>query len=150
MAWKQYRWVKILILLTALGVYGFALHQNAREGSFRSLQMKDDTTSPAHVLINVTVTNVDTASRQLNAQFGFRFYGNIAEDEVTPKTDLKLLINNIGGQQEFNSPKGKRMNRIEAAFPLDGDLNRYPFDSYKTTVSFLMTPPRPAEQPAKA
>jgi hypothetical protein len=33
------------------------------------------------------------------------------------------------------------MNRIEVIFPLNGDLNKYPFDRYETTVRLLMTTP---------
>ena len=33
------------------------------------------------------------------------------------------------------------MNRIEAVFPLNGELNKYPFDRYGTTLWFLMTTP---------
>ena len=33
------------------------------------------------------------------------------------------------------------MNRIEAVFPLNGELNRYPFDRYETTLWILMTTP---------
>ncbi|MGA7190169.1 MAG: DUF4436 family protein, partial [Candidatus Acidiferrales bacterium] len=71
---------------------------------------------------------------------GFRLAGNIAQDEVTPATDLKLLINNVKGQQEFDFPQGKRMNRIEAVFHLNGNLNRYPFDRYGTTIRLLIIP----------
>jgi hypothetical protein len=60
------------------------------------------------------VTNVNQAAQELTAQLGFRLAGNIA---LTPAKDMKLLINNVRGQQEFDFPQGKRMNRIEAVFP---------------------------------
>jgi hypothetical protein len=41
---------------------------------------------------------------------------------------LKLLTNNVRSQQEFDLLKGHGMNRIEAVFPVNGELNRYPFD----------------------
>lgn len=45
-----------------------------------------------------------------------------------------------------DADKGKRMNRIEAVFPLNGELNRYPLDRYRTTLWLLMTaPPRKVE-----
>jgi hypothetical protein len=39
------------------------------------------------------------------------------------------------------------MNRIEVVFPLNGDVNKYPFDSYETTVRLLMTTPARNVQP---
>jgi hypothetical protein len=89
----------------------------------------------------VLVTNVDPVAQELTAQLDFRLAGDIAQDEVTPATGVKLLINNVGGQQEFDFPQGKRMNRIQAVFPLNGDLNKYPFDRYETTMWLLMTVP---------
>ncbi|MGA7224392.1 MAG: DUF4436 family protein, partial [Candidatus Acidiferrales bacterium] len=56
------------------------------------------------------------------------------------------LNNNVRGQQEFDFPQGKRMNRIEAVFPLNGNLNKYPFDHYETTMWLLMTIPAAANQ----
>jgi uncharacterized protein (DUF983 family) len=87
------------------------------------------------------VTNVNPVSQELTAQLGFRLAGSIARDEVTPAKDMKLLINNVRGQQEFDLPQGKRINRIEAVFPLNGNLNKYPFDHYETTMWLLITIP---------
>jgi len=39
------------------------------------------------------------------------------------------------------------MNRIDAIFPLNGGLNRYPFDNYETTLRLLMTKPGRNVQP---
>ena len=53
---------------------------------------------------------------------------------MTPANGFQALTNNVRSQQEFDFPKGKRMNRIEAVFPLNGELNKYPFDYYRTTL----------------
>ena len=148
MAWNKSRWLKLLILVLALAAYGFAISKNADESSYRSSQLRDDTTAADRVLILVKITQVDPSALHLQAQLGFRLAGTIAQDEVTPKIDLKLLMNNAGGQQEFSFPKGKRMHRIEATFPLDGDLNKYPFDRYATALSFLVTTPKPSIRPS--
>jgi hypothetical protein len=79
-------------------------------------------------------------------QIALRPQGALAQDEVTPAVDLRLLTNNVRSQQEFDFPKGKRMNRIEAVFPLNGELNRYPLDHYQTTLWLLMTTPAPKLQ----
>ena len=39
------------------------------------------------------------------------------------------------------------MNRVEAVFPLNGELNRYPLDHYSTTLWLLMTTPSPKARP---
>lgn len=147
MPWNKPRAVLVAIALSAIGVYAFALYQNLEESSSQALQLKDDTAAEDRVVIRVTVTSVNPAARQLTAQLGFRFAGDIAQDEVTPGVNLKLLVNSVTGGQEFDFPKGKRMHRIEAVFPMDGDLNRYPFDRYEANLSFLMTTPSRAKQP---
>jgi hypothetical protein len=104
--------------------------------------MRDETPAKNRVDVSVLVTSVNPVTQELIAQLGFRLAGDIAQDEVTPAANVKLLINNVGGQQEYEFPKGKRMNRIEVEFPLNGDLNRYPFDRYDTSMWLLMTTPR--------
>jgi hypothetical protein len=84
---------------------------------------------------------VNPVSQELTAQLGFRYAGDFAQDSVTPKVNMKLLVNNVSGRQEFDFPKGERMSRIEVTFPLDGDVNRYPFDRYTSELRFLMTTP---------
>jgi hypothetical protein len=93
------------------------------------------------VSISIVITNANPATHELTAQVSFRLSGNIAKDEVTPAVNLHLLINNFRGEQEFDFPKDKRMNRIEVVFPLNGDLNKYPLDRYDTTLRLLMTTP---------
>jgi hypothetical protein len=39
------------------------------------------------------------------------------------------------------------MNRIEAVFPLNGELNKYPFDHYGATLWLLMTTPAGTTKP---
>ena len=65
---------------------------------------------------------------------------------MTPSADLKSLVNNVSGQQEFDYTKGKRMNRIEAVSPLNGDVIRYSFAHYETTVWLLITTPATKQQ----
>jgi hypothetical protein len=93
------------------------------------------------VSLNVVVTSVNQIAQQLTAQLNFRLAGKIASDDVTPAVDLKFFVNNVEGEQEFNFPKGRRINPVEVVFPLNGDSNRYPFDRYRTTLSLLMTRP---------
>lgn len=130
-----------------LAAYVAVLIRGLTESTRRSLQLREETNAADRVLISLVVTNANLSTQELTAQLGFRVVGSLAKDDVTPAVDLKLLINNVGGQQEFDFPKGKRMNRIQAIFPLNGDLNKYPFDTYQTTVRLLMTTPSRNVQP---
>ena len=133
--------LRIAVVLGIIAIYVTVLVRGSTESTRRTLQLRDETSAQDRVAVSVLVTNVNPVTQELTAQLGFRLAGNIARDEVTPATDMTLLINNVRGQQEFDFPQGKRMNRIEVVFPLNGDLNKYPFDRYETTVWLLMTLP---------
>jgi len=131
----------ILIILLILAVYSAVVLRGLTESTRRSLLLRDETEAADRVYISIVTTNANPATHELTAQVSFRLAGKIAKDEVTPAVDLHLLINNFRGEQEFDFPKDKRMNRIEVVFPLNGDLNKYPLDRYDTTVRLLMTTP---------
>ncbi len=145
--WKKILRFRTLLVLSILVFYCVILLRNLDEGKRRSLQLRDDTDANDHVFMSVLVTGVNPATQELTAQIALRPQGALAQDEVTPAVDLKLLTNNVRSQQEFDFPKGKRMNRIEAVFPLNGELNRYPLDHYSTTLWLLMTTPAKKIQP---
>jgi hypothetical protein len=138
---------KLVLVAFMVFVYCFALLRSLNEASRRSLQLRDDTDAADHIVISMIVTAVNPSAHELTAQIGLRPQGILAQDEVTPAVNLKLLTNNVRSQQEFDFPKGQRMNRIEAVFPLNGELNRYPFDRYETTLWILMTTPARKKQP---
>jgi hypothetical protein len=131
----------MLVILLILAVYSVVVLRGLTESTRRSLLLRDETEAADRASISILTTNANPATHELTAQVSFRLSGNIAKDEVTPAVDLHLLINNFRGEQEFDFPKDKRMNRIEVVFPLNGDLNRYPLDRYDTTVRLLMTMP---------
>jgi hypothetical protein len=137
--WKKIVRLRTVLILFILVFYGAVLLRNLNEAGRRSLTLRDDTDATDHVVISVLVTGVDPATQELTAQISLRPRGALALDEVTPAVDLKLLTNNVRSQQEFDFPQGKRMNRIEAVFPLNGELNRYPFDRYRSTLWLVMT-----------
>jgi hypothetical protein len=139
--WKKIVRFRTLLVLSILVFYCLILLRNLDEGKRRSLQLRDDTDAADHVAMSVLVTGVNPATQELTVQIGLRPQGALAQDEVTPAVDLRLLTNNVRSQQEFDFPKGKRMNRIEAVFPLNGELNKYPLDHYNTTLWLLMTTP---------
>jgi len=139
--WKTLTRGQVLLAAFLLVLYFAMLGRSFTESSRRSLQLRDETTSPDRIFVSIIVTNVNPVTQELTAQLGFRLSGEIALDEVTPAVDLKLLINNFGGQQEFDFLKGRRMNRIEAVFPLNGELNKYPLDRYESNLWVLVTTP---------
>ena len=139
--WKRPSRLSILFVVCLVALYTTVLVRGFTESTRRSLQLRDEVSAADRVVVSVLVTNVNPASQELTARLGFRLVGAIARDEVTPATDLQLLVSNVAGQQQYDFPAGKRMNRIEARFPLNGDWNRYPFDRYETTMWLLMTTP---------
>lgn len=139
--WKRPSRPSILFVVCLVAVYATVLLRGWTESTRRSLQLSDEVPAANRVVVSVLVTNVNHTSQELTARLRFRLAGDIAQDEVTPATDLQLLVNNVGGQQQYDFPAGKRMSLIEARFHLNGDLNRYPFDLYKTIIWLLMIAP---------
>ncbi len=135
---------KAIVVFAILLVYIVTLVMGSTEAHRRSLQLSSESADPDHVTLIVVVTGVDQMAQQLTTQLNFRLAGKIASDEVTPAVDLKFFVNNVRGEQEFDFRKGRRINPVEVVFPLNGNLNRYPFDRYRTTLSLLTT--RPVER----
>jgi hypothetical protein len=134
----------ILIALAFLAVYLMGIRLMATEKNLRSLQLTDEVPVADHLGIEITVTTVDLVKGQLLARMKMRPAGRIASEFRTPSVRLKLYVNNSPGQQEFDFPVGQGMTRIEATVPLEGDLNRYPFDQYESNIwLFVDTPPPP-------
>jgi hypothetical protein len=145
---KRNLWV-LLILLAFVVFFSGTVWRSLGESNRRSLHLQDEVVPDDAVVISATIISVNPATRELTANLEFQPNGKVAEDEVTPRTDLKLLINNIHGKQEYEFPKGKRMNPLEATFSLQGDINRYPLDRYTTTLSFFMTTPVVTKVPVR-
>lgn len=141
MEWNKRRWATIVMALCVLSLYAGSVYRNATEGRRRSLELTEGSTDENRVLVIVRVTGVNPAQRQLIAQVSFRLFGDLQQDSMTPKVNLKLLVNNITGQQEFDFSRGERMSRIEVTFPMDGEVNKYPLDRYTSPWRFLITKP---------
>jgi hypothetical protein len=52
---------------------------------------------------------------------------------------LKFFLNDIHGSQQIDFPRGRRMNSVQATFSLDGNMNRYPFDYYRSSLRMVVT-----------
>jgi hypothetical protein len=134
----------ILIGLAFLAVYLMGIRRMANEKGLRSLELTDEVAVADHLRVEITITGVDLVKGQLFARMRMRPSGRIGSDFRTPSVTLKLYVNNSPGQQEFDFPVGQGMTRIEATVPLEGDLNRYPFDQYESNIwLYADTPPPP-------
>jgi hypothetical protein len=127
-----------LVLLVGV-LYSATLFRNMRESERRSLQLKETPVAADHVAVSVQVVSINPATSQMTARIGFRLNGDLAKDPVTPAVDLTLLLNQISGPQEIVFPRGRRINSIEAVFPLDGNANHYPFDRYGSSIRIMVT-----------
>ena len=140
--------LKLLVVLFVLAFYLVILFGTKHESERRSLQLRQEATSNDRVLVMVRAEKpVNLSTGEIRIVFRFRPMGRLAKDEVTPAINLKLLLNSVSGPQEFEFPKGKRINPIEAIFPLEGNPNNYPFDHYQTYVSLLVTMPSATRHP---
>ncbi|MDT8069556.1 MAG: DUF4436 family protein [Terriglobia bacterium] len=138
------------LLLVLLGIYFSVIWLNFTESARRSINLEIPSHGNDYLLIDVDLINVDLQRREMTARITFSATGNLAEDEVTPATDLQLVLNTVRGQQQITFPKGKRMNITEAVFPLLGEINRYPLDRYTGNVWLLATIPGRQGPPAPA
>jgi hypothetical protein len=145
--WNRRIPLGILIAVIFLAVYLMAIRRIAHEKSLRSLELTDEVPVADHLRIEITITNVDLAQGKLMARMRMRPSGRIGSDFRTPSVRLKLYVNNSPGQQEFDFPVGQGMIRIEATVPLDGDLNRYPFDRYESNIWLYADTPPPPQAP---
>jgi hypothetical protein len=139
--------LSIVVGLCFIGAYLTALRRNIHERSDRSLELRDDVAIADRVLVSITVIRADPTTRQLTARFRLRPVGNIAQDAATPRIDLRFLVNNSQGQQVFELAKGEAMSHIEATLPLEGDINKYPFDRYETNIWLLVDTPDKSRRP---
>jgi hypothetical protein len=144
--WNKTKTVQVLVILLVFVAYVAILFRNLNESERRSLHLKSETQAANQVLVSIRIVNVDTGTGEMTARIRLQLAGSIAKDEFTPTADLKLLLNSSRGTQEFEFLKGRRLSPIEAVFSLDGNMNKYPFDSYESNLGMLMTTPRRTRQ----
>jgi hypothetical protein len=145
--WNRRILFGILIALAFLAIYLFGIQRIAHEKSLRSLELTDEVPVADHLRVEITITGVDLVKGQLMARLRMRPSGKIGSNFRTPSVRLKLYVNNSPGQQEFDFPVGQGMTRIEATVPVEGDLNRYPFDHYESNIWLYADTPPPPQAP---
>jgi hypothetical protein len=135
-----WRRIVVLGLIVLVGIiYSGTLLRNLNESDRRSLQLKEAPMEGDHISVSLRVISVNLANSEVTARMSFRVNGELAKDPVTPSVDLTLFLNAIRGPQEITFPRGRRINPIEAVFPLDGNANNYPFDKYGSSIWIMVT-----------
>ncbi len=125
-----------------LAFYVISLWFNFTEAERRTVSLDIPSHTADHLLMEVNVAHVDLMRSELTARISFRPVGKLSDADFTPTTNMQLVLNTVRGQQEFELPKGRRINPIEAVFPLEGQVNRYPFDKHKGFLWFFVTMPQ--------
>jgi hypothetical protein len=131
----------ILIVAVISAAYLFSLWLNLTEAARRSATLEIPPSSTDYLRVDVNVVNVDLLRAEMTTRISFQAAGRLAEDELTPATNLELVLNTIKGQQQFDFEKGRRINPIEAVFALDGNANFYPFDRHRGILWIFVTIP---------
>jgi len=131
---------RMLFVLGIIGIYCTVVWLGLTERNRRSLSIVEASAKTSDfVVINATVTAVDTAQGLIHERIRLIPKGRFAIDRATPATDLKLLINSASGKQSVVFSKGDRIFPVEFTSLLVGDRNRYPFHSYVTEIDVLVT-----------
>jgi len=134
--------MRVFVVVAMMAIYCTVVWLGLTERSRRSLSItKSSSSTNDFVIVNTTVTSIDTAQGLLHERLRLIPKGRFAIDKTTPSTDLKLLINSASGKQAVIFPKGERIIPIEFTSVLAGDQNRYPFDTYVTSIDVLVTSP---------
>jgi len=140
--------IRILLIPLVIVIYVAILFYNLNERDRRSLRLQKDVPDAEKVHVTVKIMSVDIDRLEVTALLRFRLAGKIATDEITPAMDLKFLVNAVRGQQGFQFRRGERMTPIEAVFSIEGERNKYPFDTYQTDLAFLIMKPGRSGAPA--
>jgi hypothetical protein len=139
----------ILIATAIFLMYLSSLWMAITEASRRSVSLAVPPQGADHMIMNVNVVYVDLLRSEMTTRISFHLDGQLAQDEATPATDSQLVLNTVHGQQQFDFPKGQRINPIEAVFPLKGEVNFYPFDHHTGVLWLLVTFPQAANGKSK-
>jgi len=138
----------VVVAIVLFTIYVLVIWHNFHESARRTVSLAIPSHTSDYMSMGVNVVNVDLSRLEMTTRISFSVAGALAQDEVTPATDLQIVLNTVRGQQQINFPKGKRMNTIEAVFPLQGEINRYPLDQYKGSIWLLATIPEQQRSPA--
>jgi hypothetical protein len=131
----------ILVTSVFAAIYLSLVWLNLSEAERRSATLEIFPTGADYLRVDINVVHVDLLRSEMTTRIWFRVAGQLSEDDTSPKTDLQLVLNTVHGQQQFDFAKGQRINPIEAAFALEGNINLYPFDRHKGVLWLFVTMP---------
>jgi hypothetical protein len=131
----------ILTAIALSALYLLSLWLAITEAGRRSVSLEIPPQGADYLILDVSVVHVDLLRSEMTTRISFHLAGQLVQDEVMPATDLQLILNTVHGQQQFDFAKGKRINSIEAVFPLQGEVNFYPFDHHTGVLWFFATIP---------
>jgi Flp pilus assembly secretin CpaC len=118
--WNPGTRIRVLLIVLVLTVYVGSLVYNYSERERRSLRLEEEVQDSDQVHLSVRIVEANPTASEITARLSFRLAGRIARDAVTPSADLRVLLNSARGPQDFDFPKGRRINPILAVFSLDG------------------------------
>ena len=132
----------ILMAIAISAVYLLSLWLTTTEARRRSVSLEVPPQGADYLIMDVSVVHVDLLRAEITTRISFHLAGQLAQDELTPAIGLQLVLNTVRGQQQYDFAKGKRINTIEAVFPLQGEVNLYPFDHHTGALWLFVTIPQ--------
>ena len=86
----------IFITVVISVAYLFSLWLNFNEAARRSATLEIAPAGADYLHVDVNVVNVDLLRSEMTTRISFQVVGQLAEDEVTPATDLQLVLKHQG------------------------------------------------------
>ena len=117
--WNRGTRNRVLLILLVFMAYVGSLVYNYSERERRSLRLQEEVQDSDQVHVSIRIIEANPTAAEITARLSFRLSGKIARDTVTPSADLRVLLNSARGPQDFDFPKGRRINPILAVFSLD-------------------------------
>lgn len=142
------RWRRLSTALSAVvlaAIYFASLAFSLTEADRRSVALETKPMGPDNIHVEIEVVGVDLMRSELTTRISFQLAGKLAEDKLIPAADLRLVVNGVRGQQQFDFTKGQRIDPIEVIFPIEGNANMYPFDHHKANLWLFLTLRKPAQ-----
>src|SRR5277367_5390862 len=95
--WSRRRGILIIVVIAA--AYLFSLWSSFTEAGRRSSTLEIPPAGTDYLYVGINVVNVDLLRSEMTTRISFQVAGQLAEDELTPATDLRLLLNTAKDQQ---------------------------------------------------
>jgi hypothetical protein len=110
----------ILIAVAFSAIYLFSVWFRLTEAERRSVTLEIPAAGTDYLCLDVNVVNVDLLPAVITTRITFQVVGQLAQDELTPATDLQLVLNTArGGQQRRGNksawPPGEQVVAGEAS-----------------------------------